>query len=107
MPSRRRSLSRQALELLSVMLEDPRAEYYGLELCRRAELLSGTVYPLLRRLEQRGWLTARLEDVDSTAAGRPPRVLYRLTGEGERAARAEVFAVRQALTRPWTAGGPS
>lgn len=97
--ARRRGLSRQALELLNVLLEDPTAEYYGLELCQRADLLSGTVYPLLRRLEQRGWLASRIEDADPTDTGRPRRVLYRLTGEGRRAAESEVFAARQALSR--------
>ena len=85
-----RRLSVQALELLAVLLEQPTEEHYGLDLGKRAGLLTGTVYPLLRRFEQLGWLESRPEDVDPSAAGRPPRVLYRLTGEGERAARAEL-----------------
>ena len=92
---RRRRPSVQAVELLAVLLEDPAAEHYGLDLCKRLGLLSGTVYPLLRRFEENGWATSRMEDVDPVAAGRPPRRLYRLTGDGEAVARAE----RQRLAR--------
>ena len=92
---RRRRLSVQAVELLSVLVEDPAAEHYGLDLCRRLDLLSGTVYPLLKRFEDNGWATSRMEDVDPGEAGRPPRRLYRLTGEGETVARTE----RQRLAR--------
>jgi DNA-binding PadR family transcriptional regulator len=79
----------QAIEILAVMLEDPTAEYYGLELGKRAGLMTGTVYPVLRRLEDAGWLSSSDEDIDPVSAGRPRRRLYRLTGEGARAARVE------------------
>lgn len=95
MALRRRRLSVHAVELLAAMLDDPTAEHYGLDLCKRLDLLSGTVYPLLRRFEENGWLTSRMEDVDASAVGRPPRRLYRLTGLGETTARAE----RQRLQR--------
>src|SRR5690242_4441156 len=92
-----RRLSLQALELLAVLLEHPTEEHYGLDLGKRAGLLTGTVYPLLRRFEELGWLECHPEDVDPSAAGRPPRVLYRLTGEGERAARAELARLERLL----------
>ena len=95
MPLRRRRLSLQAVELLAVLLDDPTAEHYGLDLCKRLDLLSGTVYPLLRRFEENGWATSRTEDVDPAQAGRPPRRLYRLTGAGEAVARQE----RQRIAR--------
>jgi DNA-binding PadR family transcriptional regulator len=95
MAIRRRRLSMQAVELLAVLLEDPATEHYGLDLCRRLDLMSGTVYPLLRRFEESGWTTSRMEDVDPVEAGRPPRRLYRLTGDGETVARSE----RQRLAR--------
>jgi DNA-binding PadR family transcriptional regulator len=97
MTPRDRRLSVQALELLAVLLENPAEEHYGLDLGKRAGLLTGTVYPLLRRFEHAGWLESHLEDVDPSAAGRPPRVLYRLTGEGERAAAAELARLERLL----------
>lgn len=77
----------QVLAVLNVMLEAPTADWYGLELANRVKLKSGTIYPLLARLEGFGWLESRKEEVDPSEEGRPRRRLYRLTGEGERAAR--------------------
>ncbi|HNQ07536.1 MAG TPA: helix-turn-helix transcriptional regulator [Tetrasphaera sp.] len=50
---------------------------------------------MLARLEGVGWLTSDWEDVDASAAGRPRRRYYRLTGEGIHTARA-ALAARQA-----------
>lgn len=94
---RNRAPSLQALQLLAVMLEDPTREYWGSDLCTRLGLMSGTVYPLLRGLEDKGWLASRWEDVDPSTAGRPRRRMYRLTGEGEVAAREAVTTARISL----------
>jgi len=85
MPQR---ITRQALRLLETMLIEPAHEWYGFELMERADLRSGTVYPLLHRLQKDGWLTSHREEIDPRAEGRPRRRLYRLTAEGERSARA-------------------
>jgi PadR family transcriptional regulator, regulatory protein PadR len=104
---RKRRLSLQAIEILAVMLEDPTADYYGLELGKRVGVMPGTVYPVLRRLEDAGWLASAEEDIDASAAGRPRRRLYRLTGEGARAARLECDRVRASLGAPRWTGGPA
>jgi PadR family transcriptional regulator, regulatory protein PadR len=75
-------VSLQTLQLLQVFMEDPSQPRYGLELAKRTGLKSGTVYPALGRLEQEGWLTSAVEDVDPKAAGRPARRIYTLTGAG-------------------------
>ena len=49
-------------------------------LMAQAGVKSGTLYPLLMRLEAQGLLEARW--VDSPQSGRPPRHVYRLTGAG-------------------------
>jgi PadR family transcriptional regulator PadR len=95
MPSRNRHPSRAAVGVLLAMLERPDEEHYGLDLAKRAGLQSGTTYPLLRRFERTNWVTSTWEDVDASAAGRPPRRLYRLTGEGEAVARAELAQVQK------------
>jgi DNA-binding PadR family transcriptional regulator len=74
--------------VLEALLEDPSAELYGLEIGSAAGLRSGTVHPILARLEGYGWLASRWEDVDPSAEGRPPRRYYRLTAAGAEAARA-------------------
>jgi PadR family transcriptional regulator, regulatory protein PadR len=74
--------------VLETLLDDPTAEQYGLEIGTAAGLRSGTVHPILARLEGYGWLSSRWEDVDPSAEGRPPRRYYRLTADGAQAARA-------------------
>ena len=73
--------------VLEALLEDPQRELYGIEIGDRAELRSGTVHPILARLEGIGWLESRWEDIDPQAEGRPARRYYRLTAEGVQAAR--------------------
>ncbi len=77
-----RQVSLQTLQLLQVFMEDPSQPRYGLELAKRTGLKSGTVYPALGRLEQDGWLTSAVEDVDPKAARRPARRIYTLTNAG-------------------------
>ena len=62
---------------------------YGFEIMRAAHLPSGTVYPLLRRLEAAGQVESRWEDAEHAHdEGRPPRRYYEATRSG-RAALAE------------------
>jgi PadR family transcriptional regulator PadR len=58
--------------------------HYGFDVMDATGLPSGTVYPMLRRLEKEGLVRARWEDA-ATARDeqRPPRRYYELTGEGE------------------------
>jgi DNA-binding PadR family transcriptional regulator len=56
---------------------------YGFDIMDATGIPDGTVYPALRRLTAAGLLDARWEDrAKATAASRPPRKYYRLTGEG-------------------------
>jgi DNA-binding PadR family transcriptional regulator len=79
-------MTTQTLAVLSVMLSDPRLEWYGLELCRMARIQPGTVYPILDRLLKAQWVTRHWEDIDPSAEGRPRRRLYTLTPHGAVAA---------------------
>lgn len=67
------------------MLEQPRAWYYGYELSKATGLSSGTLYPLLMRLNDRGLLESRWQEPQR--AGRPARHAYRLNGRGVELAR--------------------
>jgi DNA-binding PadR family transcriptional regulator len=53
---------------------------YGYDLSRETGLASGTLYPILARLADRGLLETRWED--DPPEGRPRRHLYRLTAHG-------------------------
>lgn len=79
-------ISTDTLKVLGAMLEDPIAWHYGLRLSKDAGIASGTVYPMLARLESAGWLESKWEEAGPDNEGRPRRRLYRLTGAGERAA---------------------
>lgn len=68
--------------VLRALIADPTAEFYGLELGRLAGLASGTVHPILARLEGCGWVESRWEDQDPHRVGRPRRRYYRLTPDG-------------------------
>ncbi|HWH00792.1 MAG TPA: PadR family transcriptional regulator [Pilimelia sp.] len=92
--------------VLAVLVAEPAADRYGLDLMRATGLPSGTLYPILARLEEAGWLQARWEDVDPAAAGRPARRYYRLTAAGAEAGRVELAALH-AQTRPATAPRPA
>ncbi|MEU4560457.1 PadR family transcriptional regulator [Actinoplanes sp. NPDC023936] len=86
-------------KVLAALLEDPEAERYGLDLMRASGHPSGTLYPILLRLQRAGWVQAEWEDVDPVAAGRPARRYYKLTPDGLVAARTELAALRQQLDR--------
>jgi PadR family transcriptional regulator PadR len=53
---------------------------HGYELSEQTDLKSGTLYPILLRLSERGVLESKWEP--SPHEGRPPRRLYRLTALG-------------------------
>ena len=78
--------------VLRALLVDPSREMYGLEIGTAAELPSGTVHPILARLEGVGWVESRWEDVDPREQGRPARRYYRLTATGVKAARQALAA---------------
>ncbi|WP_460406533.1 PadR family transcriptional regulator [Actinophytocola sediminis] len=64
--------------VLRTLLEDPPREMYGLEICSAAGLPSGTIHPILARLEQAGWVRSHWENIDPRTEGRPRRRYYRL-----------------------------
>jgi PadR family transcriptional regulator, regulatory protein PadR len=84
-------ISLQTLRVLEAFLEIPTDELAGADVQKRSGLASGTLYPILLRLESAGWFVSRWEAIDPVRAGRPRRRLYRLTAAGLSRA-SEVFA---------------
>jgi PadR family transcriptional regulator PadR len=80
-------LSERGLRVLRFLIEQPLARRSGAEIAKATGVGSGTLYPLLARLETAGWLTSEWEKVEPSAVGRPRRRLYRLTGLGQRRVR--------------------
>jgi PadR family transcriptional regulator PadR len=80
-----------ALErVLLAFLADIAAPRYGYDLMKAARLPSGTLYPMLARLQEEGLVTSQWEPQSDDAGGRPPRKYYQLTAEGARVARLEL-----------------
>jgi PadR family transcriptional regulator, regulatory protein PadR len=87
--------------VLRVFLDDPAAPRYGYDLMKAAGLRSGTLYPMLARLQDEGVVTARWEAQPADGTGRPPRKYYQLTAEGTRIVRVELArASRGAAAAP-------
>jgi len=84
-------MSLQTLKVLESFLENPTAELSGADVHKRSAIASGTLYPILLRLESAGWFVSRWEAIDPAREGRPRRRLYRLTRSGLARA-SEVFA---------------
>jgi DNA-binding PadR family transcriptional regulator len=74
--------------VLRAFLDDPAALRYGYDLMKAASLQSGTLYPLLARLEQQKLVTSAWETPQQE--GQRPRKYYRLTSEGIQVARLEL-----------------
>ena len=80
-------LSYAALRILRVLVDQPsNLGLAGADIARVTGILSGTLYPVLARLTQAGWLTKHWENLDPREAGRPRRCLYHLTVVGTRLA---------------------
>ncbi len=80
-------LSGPTLKVLKLMLEKPREGRSGAEISRALGIGSGTLYPLLARLENADWMRSEWERVDPSEVGRPRKRFYKLTGQGQTRAR--------------------
>jgi DNA-binding PadR family transcriptional regulator len=80
-------LSGPTLNVLRLFMNDVGRSWSGAEIQLAAKIGSGTLYPLLVRLEAAGWLSSKWEDVDPSSIGRPRRRYYSITGVGQIAAR--------------------
>ena len=78
--------STQTLSVLAALCADPQTWRHGYEIAKDTALKSGSLYPILIRLADRGLVEARWEE--EQPAGRPRRHLYRLTAGGLATARA-------------------
>jgi len=85
---RKRRSSPHSASLLAVLVKSPRGWRYGYELSQETKLESGTFYPILMRLSDRGVLESKWES--SPKEGRPPRHMYRLTPQGVTYAKEEM-----------------
>ena len=84
-------LTLPSLRVLRAFLENSLQELAGTDIQKLTDLQTGTLYPILLRLEEAGWLVSSWEEIDPKVAQRPRRRYYRLTGLGTKKAQ-EAFA---------------
>ena len=93
----RSRFSAQTLSVLAALETNPASWQHGYLIARETGLRSGTLYPILIRLAERGLVDACWED--GQPAGRPRRHLYRLSSEGLAASRAALARVPERRRR--------
>ncbi|MFF5228460.1 helix-turn-helix transcriptional regulator [Dactylosporangium sp. NPDC000521] len=92
----------QTEAVIRVLLQHPTRAQYGRAIADEAGLASGTIHPILARLEQARLIESHWESDEESAAepGRPRRRYYRFTEDGAERARlalAEAYARRKRL----------
>jgi PadR family transcriptional regulator PadR len=93
-----RAFSAQTVSVLAALGDQPSQWRHGYALARQTGLKSGTLYPILIRLADRGLVEACWQD--EPEPGRPRRHLYRLTAAGlASAAEARARAARPKAAR--------
>src|SRR4051794_22302169 len=90
----RPKMTLQTQLVLRALLEHPTRELYGLELSQATGLATGTIHPILARLEGLGWIESRWEDTDPAREGRPRRRYCRLSPHGAEQARHALATAR-------------
>ena len=93
----RPEFSAQTLSVLAALYEQPSHWQHGYALAKQTGLKSGTLYPILIRLADRGLVEARWQD--EPQPGRPRRHLYRLTASGAASATGALASAAEAAAR--------
>jgi PadR family transcriptional regulator len=92
----RAQFSAQTLSVLAALCDEPSQWRHGYALARQTGLKSGTLYPILIRLADRGLVEACWQD--EPVPGRPRRHLYRLTADGVATAAGALATAARAVT---------
>jgi len=83
-------LTTQTLKVLGALLNNKPDALSGADIGRATRLQSGTLYPILLRLEQAGWVESYWESETPQELGRPRRRFYQLTAVGARTTKAGI-----------------
>jgi PadR family transcriptional regulator, regulatory protein PadR len=92
-------ITSQTLKVLGALMSS-KDELSGADIARTTGLSSGTLYPILMRLEEYKWLDSKWEAGDPRKLGRPRRRLYSVTAQGARSARREFKEMKAAIGGP-------
>jgi PadR family transcriptional regulator, regulatory protein PadR len=98
----RPGFSAQTLSVLAALYDEPSQWSHGYALAKQTGLKSGTLYPILIRLADRGLVEACWQD--EPQPGRPRRHLYRLTADGLAVAADALAGAAEPMARAARAG---
>lgn len=90
-------VTRETLKVLDTILQN--GEMAGVSIAKETRLATGTLYPILMRLERVGWLRSRWEEEAPQALGRPRRRFYQVTPLGVARVRSEGRALQPMIGR--------
>lgn len=93
-------LTQQTIKVLGALISGHVRELSGADIAKLTKLPSGTLYPILYRLEQVGWIASSWEAGDPSILGRPRRRYYRVTAEGAKRIKAVVRELTPSDGRP-------
>lgn len=75
-------LTAPTIKILGALLQVSSEGISGADISKTTGISSGTLYPILFRLEKAEWLTSEWEEGNPTELGRPRRRLYTMTSTG-------------------------
>lgn len=83
------------VQVALALMSEPTVRHWGYDLSKRSGIRSAAMYPILRKMLEKGWLDDGWEDqVQAGQAKRPPRRYYVLTDTGRTALGALVAEAR-------------
>jgi len=85
------------IQVLGMLVTSSPLEVSGAQIAQQTKIASGTLYPILFRLEKAGWVESRWEAEEPSELGRPRRRFYQLTGVGAKKTRAAFRAISSAI----------
>jgi PadR family transcriptional regulator PadR len=98
---KQRRISDETALVLAIFVGAPSGSTWGRQIVRDTGIRSGSLYPILQRLEERGLLNSRWEDLDAAVAeGRRPRRLYMLNPDNLERAKALIAEWRTSPRKP-------
>lgn len=98
-------MTMQTQLVLKELLQNPTQPQYGLTVGQAVGLQSGTIHPILARLERAGILESSWEDPDAHTAATPPRPrrrYYSFTTGGAEQARLALAGAYKSKSSPTT-----
>ncbi len=90
-------LTGPVIKVLGALVSSTADELSGAQIARITKLPSGTLYPILMRLERAKWVASRWETEAPQELGRPRRRFYQITGAGDKKIKAIFRELQSAI----------